>query len=91
MKNLSREEMMEWIENHMKFVEETERFNGVEGGIWLSADNLCTYNGDVIYAYYSEDYKNRTFGVLNKWEVELNKRGWYSQWNDAGTVVVYEK
>ena len=37
-----------------------------------------------------EDYKNREFGVLNKWENELKKRGWYSQWYDTGTIMLYE-
>ena len=47
------------------------------------------YKGSVIYSYYSEDYKNREFGVWNKWEKELNKRGWYSEWYDAGTVCIW--
>jgi len=47
------------------------------------------YKGEVIYDYYSEDYVNREFGVLNKWEKELKKRGWYSEWYDAGTISLY--
>ena len=31
------------------------------------------YKGEVIYDYYSEDYANREFGVLNKWEKELQR------------------
>jgi hypothetical protein len=89
MQKLSREEMMEWIENHMRFVRETEYFNGAKGGIWLAADNQDTYNGDVIYEYHSQDRKNRTFGVLNKWESELKNRGWWSEWQDAGTICLY--
>lgn len=88
-KKIDREEMMEWIEKYMDFVRETEDFNGSEGGIWLSGENQDEYKGRVIYDYYSEDYKNREFGVLNSWEKELNKRGWYSEWNDAGTVMVW--
>ena len=47
------------------------------------------FKGKQIYDYYSEDYKNREFGVLNSWEKELNKRGWYSEWYDAGTVMIW--
>ena len=88
-KKEDRDGMMKWIEKSMDFVRTTEDFNGNEGGIWLSGENMDEYKGQVIYDYYSEDYKNREFGVLNKWEKELNKRGWYSEWYDAGTVMVW--
>lgn len=88
-KTLNREEMMEWLEGYLEFVRTTEEFSGSPGGIWISGENGDEYKGKVIYAYYSEDYKNRTFGVLNKWEKELNKRGWYSEWNDPGTVMIW--
>jgi hypothetical protein len=88
-KKLDREDMMAWIEQHMDFVRTTEEFNGSPGGIWVSGENGDEYKGRVIYAYYSEDYKNRTFGVDNRWEKELNKRGWYSEWHDAGTSMIW--
>ena len=47
------------------------------------------YKGEIIYDYYSEDHDNREFGVLNTWEQELKKRGWYSQWYDCGTIMLY--
>ena len=91
MKNqkLNREAMMEWLEDHMRFVRETEYFDGGKGGIWLSGENHDEYNGMVIYSYYCEDYENYDLGVLNEWEDELKKRGWYSQWHDPGTVMLY--
>ena len=88
-KTLNREEMMEWLEGYLDFVRTTEEFSGSPGGIWISGENGDEYKGKVIYAYYSEDYKNRTFGVLNSWEKELKKRGWYSEWNDPGTVMIW--
>ena len=92
---------MEWIEDKLTkynqeqsfwrpFVIETEDVNGEEGGIWLNGEDMSEYKGQTIYSYYSEDYKNREFGVLNKWENELKKRGWYSQWYDTGTIMLYE-
>tara|TARA_Y100000389_G_scaffold121843_1_gene119240 strand:- start:7318 stop:7707 length:390 start_codon:yes stop_codon:yes gene_type:complete len=89
-KSISRDAMIIWIKKSMDFAGTTEDFNGSEGGIHLSGENGDEYKGDEIYSYYSEDYKNREFGVLNKWEKELNKRGWYSEWYDAGTVMVWE-
>ena len=88
-KKLDRDDMIKWIEKYMDFVRTTEEFNGSEGGIWVSGENMDEYKGRVIYDYYSEDYKNRTFGVDNRWEKELNKRGWYSEWHDAGTSMIW--
>jgi len=88
-KKLDRDDMITWIEKYMDFVRTTEEFNGSQGGIWVSGENGDEYKGRVIYDYYSEDYKNRTFGVDNKWEKELNKRGWYSEWHDAGTSMIW--
>ena len=88
-KKLDRDDMMKWIEKYMDFVSTTEEFNGSQGGIWVSGEAGDEYKGRVIYAYYSEDYKNRTFGVDNRWEKELNKRGWYSEWHDAGTSMIW--
>jgi hypothetical protein len=101
MKKLKRKPMMKWIEDKLikynqeqsfwrPFVRETEDFNGEEGGIWLSGEDMSEYKGQTIYSYYSFDYKNREFGVLDKWENELKKRGWYSQWYDTGTIMLYE-
>ena len=88
-KKLDRDAMIKWIEKYMDFVRTTEEFNGSQGGIWVSGENMDEYKGRVIYDYYSEDYKNRTFGVDNKWEKELNKKGWYSEWHDAGTSTIW--
>ena len=88
-KKLDRDDMIKWIEKYMDFVRTTEEFNGSQGGIWVSGENGDEYKGRVIYDYYSEDYKNRTFGVDNRWEKELNKRGWYSEWHDAGTSMIW--
>jgi len=88
-KSISREKMMAWIEKTMNVAGTTEEFNGSTEGIWLCGECDDEYKGDIIYSYYSEDYKNREFGVLNSWEKELKKRGWYSQFYDAGTVMVY--
>ena len=86
---VERIEMMAWIEKTLDFVRTTEEFDGSNGGIWVSGENLDEYKGKRIYHYYSNDSKKYTFGVLNSWEKELNKRGWYNEWYDAGTVMIW--
>jgi len=88
-KTLDRDQMIEWLEKNLEFVSTSEDFDGSQGGIWVSGENGDQYKGKRIYDYYSEDYKNREFGVLNTWEKELNKMGWYSEWYDAGTVMIW--
>ena len=81
--------MMKWIEKSIKFVKTSKEFNGDDGGIWVSGENGDRYKGKQIYDYYVEDPKNYELGVLKDWEKELNKRGWYSEWYDAGTVMIW--
>jgi hypothetical protein len=90
MKAIKRNQMMNWLSKHQEFVSTTENFNGSTGGIHLCGESMEEYKGDIIYDYYSEDHDNRVFGVLNAWERELKKRGWYSQWYDCGTIMLYQ-
>jgi len=85
----SLDDMMKWIEKSMKFVKTSKEFNGDDGGIWVSGENEDRYKGKQIYDYYVQDPKNYELGVLKDWEKELNKRGWYSEWYDAGTVMIW--
>lgn len=87
MKN--RDEMIEWIEQSMRFVRTSEEFNGSKGGIWVSGEDGDTFKGMSIYEYYSEDHYNRDIGVSIMWEEQLNKMGWWSEWNDPGTVLIW--
>ena len=88
-KNLDREAMMEWLEGYLDFVRETEDFDGSEGGIWVSGENGDTYKGRRIFDYYTEDYKNYEFGVYIPFAKEMRKRGWYGEWHDAGTMMIW--
>jgi len=87
-KKLDREDMMKFIEKYMRIAGTSEEFNGGEGGIWVSGEDSDEYKGNLIYSYYSEG-KAFELGVNVKWEKELNKRGWYSEWYDAGTVQIW--
>jgi hypothetical protein len=86
-KSVDRDEMISWIEKTMEVAGTSEEFNGSPGGIWLCGECRDSYQGQLIYSYRSENQKYK-FGVLVPWEKELNKRGWYSEWYDAGTVIV---
>jgi len=87
-KKEDRDGMMKFIEKYMDFVKTSEEFSGSEGGIWVSGENMDEFKGKTIYDYYAggKDYE---LGVNVKWEKELNKRGWYSEWYDAGTVQIW--
>ena len=87
-KSISREEMTKWIEKYMRVAGTSEEFAGSEGGIWVSGEDSDEYKGNLIYSYYSEG-KAFELGVNVKWEKELNKRGWYSEWYDAGTIQIW--
>lgn len=72
------------------FLRTTEEFNGTKGGIWTSGEESPTdRNGDELFDYYSEDYDNRTFGVINHFDNFLNRNGWFCEWYDAGTMMIY--
>lgn len=85
---LGREDMMSWLEKTLDFVRKSEDFNGSEGGIWVSGENGEEWKGKTIYSYYAQG-STYELGMLKSWEKELNKRGWYSEWHDAGTVTIW--
>ena len=88
-KTLDRDTMMVWVDKHLKTVRTSEEFDGTQGGIWVSGEDADMYKGMPIYDYYNEGSRKYNLGVLVTWEKELNKRGWYSEWYDAGTVMIW--
>ena len=68
----------------------TEDFNGSKGGIWLSAeDGITDRNGRLLFNYWTEDSRNYQLGVVNHLERFANRNGWYFEWNDAGTIMLW--
>ena len=88
-KVIDRDEMIKWIQQYMRLVKTTEEFDGSTGGIWVSGENMDLFKGKRIYDYYNET-RAYDLGVLSSWEKELDKRGWYSEWYDAGTVMIWQ-
>jgi len=87
-KSFNRAEVMDFLENHLKFIRTSEEFDGVEGGIWTTAENGETMGGFPIFDYYSTSSKYE-FGVLNKFAKKLSKMGWYCEYYDPGTVMIW--
>lgn len=92
MKILTRKELKEQLEN--KFPDATfrttEEFNGSKGGIWTSGENDdVTWGGFPLFDYYGSG-KKYTLGVNNLLHNFLEKRGWYGEWNDPGTMMLWK-
>jgi hypothetical protein len=72
------------------FLRTTEEFNGGKGGIWTSGeDDLPAKDNFPLFNYYS-DGKQYILGVHTEMYNFLEKHGWYAEWNDAGTIMLYQ-
>ena len=68
----------------------TEDFDGTQGGIWISGENdVADKKGKQLFSYYN-DGSTYKFGVINHLVALLKKHGWYAEWYDAGTVMLWE-
>jgi len=89
----SREQMMEILSNTYpdQWINVSEDFRGSEGGIWLDAEcGVTDRNGNLLFDYYSIDHRNRYFGVINHLANWAERAGWFFEWNDAGTIFLWE-
>lgn len=82
--------MMDWLSKHMEFVRTTEEFDGSKGGIWLSAENGDTYGGLEIFNYWAENHRVYDLGVLKKFQEMCKKYGWFPEWHDCGTIMLWK-
>jgi hypothetical protein len=90
----TREYMMDQLEAAwgMDFVAITENFNGTEGGIWLSAENGETdpLDGNIrLFDYWNESYAKYEHGVYNRLSEWAQECGWWFEWNDPGTIMLW--
>ncbi len=88
-----REKMMEMLKQkfHLRHVRPTEEFNGAKGGIWTSGeDGAEASDGYPLFDYWSENHDKYEFGVHNEMMDFLEKNGWYAEWNDPGTIMIWE-
>jgi hypothetical protein len=73
-------------------VRTTEEFDGGKGGLWVSGeDGIEAKDGFSLFDYYAEDYKEvrYIFGVHKEIGDYLEANGWYAEWYDAGTIMIY--
>jgi len=63
----------------------SENFNGVGGGIWISAEEP---ENEYFFNYYAESRGYDLGGGTTLIEF-LGKRGWYAEWNDPGTIFIW--
>ena len=85
MKFLDREQMMAWLEGKgVNVIGTTEQFYGGSdsNGIWVSGED------SPLFDYYKESWYN-SHGVEPKLNEQTEKRGWYYEWHDAGTMMLY--
>ena len=89
--------VMAYLQKHIDFVRHSEEFFGDDPyslppdyvkGVWVSGEHGDTYRRRRIFDYYNESdlYEN---GVLKRFAEELANHGWYCEWYDAGTVLIY--
>jgi len=88
---MERTQLMEELQSRYPkmFLSTTEKFNGESGGIWTSGeDSPINSNGLHLFNYYAEgnDYD---LGVEVNFSEYLDSVGWYCEWQDAGTIMIY--
>lgn len=89
-KKLDRDAFIALLKDKYKFtfVRTTEDFDGSKGGIWTSGESSPSLGGKKIYNYYGSGAAYE-LGVLKKFEAAINKLGWYSEWYDTGTMMIW--
>ena len=91
--NDSRDKLMSLLQSQygISFMKTTEEFGINPGGIWLSAEDRdpMPNSAELIFDYYSEDYQRYDVGVNIDFENWLRSNGWYPEWYDVGTIMLW--
>ena len=88
----NRDNLMNLLESKYPkmFLRTTEEFDGCKGGIWTSGeDNLPAKDGFPLFDYYGEG-NHYELGVHTEISNFLEKHGWYAEWHDCGTIMLWE-
>lgn len=90
---LSQKQLIESLKQtfKLKFVSDGATFSRHnEGSIWISAESGETASdGRNLFDYYSYD-ENYIFGIHQEFEAFIEKKGWWCEWYDAGTLFLFE-
>jgi len=85
----SREEMMVTLGELFPITGTTEDFDGSSGGIWICGECGYLNKEGIPYFDYYDMSSLYTFGVESELYELAEKHGWYFEWYDAGTIMVY--
>jgi hypothetical protein len=91
-KNLTREELVKILQTKyaLNFTKDSEEFDGEEGGIWIggSEGKVMPDGKTEMFNYYHGGSKFPQ-GINKDFANFLAKRGWYGQFADPGTVLLW--
>ena len=70
----------------------TEEFNGNKGGLWVTSteDHEEDSDGITLFDYYAVSHDIYEFGVVKHLSEFVQKHGWFFEWNDAGTIMIWK-
>jgi hypothetical protein len=91
-KNLTREELVKILQTKyaLNFTKDSEEFDGEEGGIWLGgSEGLVMPDGKTEMFNYYHGGSKFPQGINKDFANFLAKRGWYGQFADPGTVLLW--
>jgi hypothetical protein len=88
----TREKLMDILANKypQMWLRTTEEFDGSKGGIWTSGEDGVSAKDDrPLFNYWAES-STYELGVHTEIFNLLLKHGWYAEWHDAGTIMLWE-
>jgi hypothetical protein len=93
-RNLTREELVKILQTKyaLNFTKDSEEFDGEEGGIWLggSEGKVMPDGKTEMFNYYHGGSKFPQ-GINKDFAKFLDKCGWYGQFADPGTVMLWPR
>lgn len=98
MKPYTRGKLIQTLQDKWKlqFVQESEDFDGRPEAVWISAENGETHKDVPLFDYWLSEFGTEGEGFGNIWPRMndalakwIEERGWYFEWNDAGTIFAY--
>jgi len=70
------------------WMKESEQFDGTKNAIWTGEGSMD--NEDFPLFNYGTDNTMYTMGIRKELFELLEDNGWYCEWQDAGTIFIFE-
>jgi hypothetical protein len=89
---MTRDNLMQYLSERYKgmFLRTTEEFDGTQRGIWTTGESSPdSKSGMPLFSYYT-DSSSYQFGVHKELVAILDDAGWYAEWYDAGTIMLWQ-